>query len=138
MPTRRQTRRQALNTLVAGLTVSLAPLPAALRAKDFTVVKQGSFVGRSDHATSGSAAIIEQDGGFYISLGSDFAFDGAPDPKLGLGSDGYDAATQSGDLQANSGAQSYPLPEGVDPAAYNEIWLWCEEFNVPLGLAALN
>lgn len=132
------TRRQALRTLVAGLTVTLAPLPKALRAQDFTVLKQGLFAGESGHETSGSAAVTESDGRYFVSLGNDFAFDGAPDPKVALGTDGYRADTLLGGLQSNDGAQSYPLPDGLDPGEFNEVWLWCEEFNVPLGRAGLN
>lgn len=132
------TRRDALRTLVSGLAVSLVPLPAALRAQDFTVVKQGRFAGASGHDTSGAAAIVEQGGRHFVSLGTDFAFDGAPDPKMALGADGYRADTLLGPLQSNDGAQSYPLPDALDPAEFNEVWLWCEEFDVPLGRAALN
>lgn len=132
------TRRQALRTLAAGLAVTLAPLPAALRAQDFTIVRQGSFAGESGHVTSGAAAIVERGGRHFVSLGTDFTFDGAPDPKVALGSDGYRADTLLGPLASNSGAQSYALPEGVDPEEFNEVWIWCEEFDVPLGLATLN
>jgi hypothetical protein len=131
------TRRQALRTLAAGLSVTLVPLPKALRAQDFTVIKQGSFAGESGHATSGAAAIVERDGRHFVSLGLDFAFDGAPDPKVALGSDGYRADSLLGPLETNVGAQSYPLPAELDPVEFNEVWLWCEEFDVPLGRAAL-
>ncbi|MCB1403372.1 MAG: DM13 domain-containing protein, partial [Rhodobacteraceae bacterium] len=67
----------------------------------------------------------------------DFAFDGAPDPKVALGQDGYRKDTLLGPLRSETGAQSYALPEGLDPAAYNEIWIWCERFDVPLGVATL-
>jgi hypothetical protein len=132
-------RREALRTIAiaAGLGISLVPLPAALRAQDFTVVKQGRFEGRSNHLASGSAAITERDGRYYVSLGGDFAFDGAPDPQVALGSDGYRSETLLGALTSYEGAQSYPIPPGIDPAAYNEIWLWCVAADVPLGMVAL-
>ena len=50
----------------------------AAQAQEVAVVKQGSFEGRSRHVTTGSAAIVEQDGAHFVSLGRDFAFDGAP------------------------------------------------------------
>lgn len=131
------TRRDALCTIIAGIGVSLAPLPRALRAQEFDVVAQGAFEGASGHETSGSAAIVDQDGRRYVSLGTDFAFDGAPDPKVALGRDGYDPDTLLGPLQADAGAQTYPVPGRVDSDAYNEIWIWCERFDVPLGVARL-
>lgn len=132
-----QFRRQLLRTALAGLTVTLVPLPAALRAQPLQVLRQGRFSGRSNHVTTGSAAIVAQDGRYYVSLGSDFSFDGAPDPMVALGRDGFDADTLLAPLGANSGAQNYRLPVGVDPADFNEIWIWCERFNVPLGVAPL-
>jgi len=68
----------------------------------------------------------------------DFKFDGAPDPKIALGKDGtYDPATLSGLLQSNSGASTYNLPKGINPDDYNEVWIWCEKFNVGLAIAPL-
>ena len=26
---------------------------------------------------------------------------------------------------------------GINPDDYNEVWIWCERFNVPLGVAKL-
>ncbi|WGH80281.1 DM13 domain-containing protein [Jannaschia ovalis] len=94
----------------------------------------GSFTGASGHATNGTAEIADG----RVNLLADFRFDGAPDPKVALGRDGYDPATLMGPLAADSGASSYALPAGVDPADYNEVWIWCERFNVPLGVARLN
>ncbi len=54
-----------------------------------------------------------------------------------MGRDGYRAETLMGPLKATTGAQSYLIPEGIDQADYNEIWIWCERFSVPLGVARL-
>ncbi|WP_432612907.1 DM13 domain-containing protein, partial [Litoreibacter halocynthiae] len=35
------------------------------------------------------------------------------------------------------GASTYKIPAGIDPDDYNEVWIWCEKFNVPLGVAKL-
>jgi hypothetical protein len=29
------------------------------------------------------------------------------------------------------------VPAHVDPEAYNEFYVWCEQYNVPLGVADL-
>jgi hypothetical protein len=130
------TRRDALRSLTAiGLGITLAPLPRALRAQTASVVKQGSFTGQSKHVASGSVAIITQDGKSYVSLGRDFDFDGGPDPKVALGKGGYRSDTILGVLQSNSGAQSYPLPERLNGEEFDQIWIWCEQYDVPLGLA---
>ncbi|MEM9797619.1 MAG: DM13 domain-containing protein [Pseudomonadota bacterium] len=93
----------------------------------------GTFRGASNHVTTGTAELA----GRQVNLLDDFTFDGAPDPKVALGRDGYDPATLMGPLQSDTGASSYTLPDGIDPAAYNEVWIWCERFNVPLGVAKL-
>ena len=94
----------------------------------------GTFVGESNHVTTGTAEIA----GDTITLLDDFTFDGAPDPKVALGRDGYDASTLMGALKSNNGKQSYTVPAGINTADYNEVWIWCERFNVPLGVAKLN
>ena len=93
----------------------------------------GTFVGASNHVTTGTAEIA----GTEVNLLADFTFDGAPDPKVALGKDGYDKTTLMGPLKSNTGASSYAIPAGIDPAEYNEVWIWCERFNVPLGVATL-
>ena len=100
-------------------------------------IATGSFVGQSDHETSGSVSIVESDGKYWVKLAEDFSLDGAPDPKVGLGNDGYDPATKSGQLASLKGASSYEIPARVDVANYNEVYIWCEKFDVPLGVAKL-
>ena len=96
--------------------------------------RTGTFEGASDHVTTGTAEIADG----QVNLLDDFTFDGAPDPKVALGNDGYDASTLMGALTSDTGASSYTIPDGIDPAQYNEVWIWCEQFNVPLGVATLN
>lgn len=94
----------------------------------------GKFKGASNHKTTGTAEIADG----KVNLLDDFTFDGAPDPKVALGKDGYDPKTLMTLLKSNKGASSYEIPAGIDPADYNEVWIWCEQYNVPLGVAKLN
>ena len=130
--------RKGLVTSVvfAVVLVSLALPTGAQAAED--VIARGSFAGASGHATSGSVSIVRTEAGAMVVLEQDFNFDGAPDPKVGFGRDGaYDARTQLGPLSANSGRQSYPIPASVDLTKYNEIYIWCKKYAVPLGVAKL-
>ena len=128
MPTRR--------IFVTGLIAVPLPLfSGVLRAQ---TLASGRFTGASGHVTSGTGGLVVQDGATWVSLAEDFRFDGAPDPKVALGRGGYDPSTILGPLKSDSGAQSYRLPESIDPAAYDEIWIWCEQFDVPLGSARLS
>lgn len=114
----------------------LAALPALAAAQE-RAVASGSFTGASDHETVGTVTVLTTADGTVVRLGDDFAFDGAPDPKLAFGSGGVDKSTLFSELEANSGAQTYILPQGFDASGYDELWLWCEQFDVPLGRAAL-
>lgn len=126
-------RRQLLKTSLA--MVTLAPLPTALIAGGHG--RLGSFEGKSNHITTGTAEVVKGSDGNTVELLADFTFDGAPDPKVALGKDGYDASTLMGKLKSDRGASSYKIPDGIDPDEYNEVWIWCERFNVPLGVAKL-
>ena len=88
----------------------------------------------SNHFTTGRVEIAKKDGGYAINLLDDFTFDGAPDPKIALGNNGYDKPTLMGKLTSNSGS-SYTIPAGINPDDFNEVWIWCEKFNVGLGVA---
>ncbi len=67
-------RRDILQAAAAaGLAGGLAAAtPAALRAQEAMVLRQGTFTGASGHATAGSGAIVERNGRYYVSLGAGF------------------------------------------------------------------
>lgn len=111
--------------------------PEDASTSEKNVIATGTFEGRSDHETSGKVSIVESDGKYSILLAEDFSLDGAPDPKVGLGKDGYDPSTKAGPLASLTGASAYDVPEGINIADYNEVYIWCEKFDVPLGVAKL-
>jgi len=116
-------RRTFLSALAA---TAAAPAFAGGHGRIFT------FSGINRHTVSGRAEIV----GTTVHLLEDFRFDGPPDPKIALGKDGAsDPNTLSGQLVNFSGASSFELPAGIDPAEYNEVWVWCEQFSVGLAIA---
>ena len=42
-----------------------------------------------------------------------------------------------GVLKSRFGEQNYPVPDGVDVAAYGSVVVWCDTFNVQFAVAAL-
>ena len=103
------------------------------------VLQSGEFVGKSDHITTGKVTIEKVANGYLVILADDFSLDGAPEPSVGFGKDGnFDVETHLGDLASISGHQVYLIPASVDVSLYNEIYIWCDKFSVPLGVAALN
>lgn len=123
-----------------GETIQSASEPLAQSDKvvaEGAVVATGEFEGASKHVTTGGVTIRQAADGFYVTLEDDFSLDGAPEPRLGFGDPDYVVETQFSELKSKTGHQSYKLPEGFDPMAYQTIYVWCEKFEVPLGVATL-
>ncbi|WP_299970130.1 DM13 domain-containing protein [uncultured Roseobacter sp.] len=125
------------NLLSAVFVIALTALAAAgaLAEPD----TRGTFTGKSDHVTTGSVTVEKHsDGSATVTLSADFSLDGAPDPRVAFGKDGaYAAEADLGVLKKLNGAQVYHVPASVDADSYNEIYIWCLKFSVPLGVAAL-
>ena len=98
----------------------------------------GEFSGRSDHITTGTATLVKTATGYQVVLSADFELDGAPDPVVAVGNnETYDVANKLGTLKNRTGAQRYDLPANVSPATFSQVYIWCEKFSVPLGVAVL-
>ena len=100
--------------------------------------RTGLFTGQQGHVTTGSVEVAKDAGGYVVRLGPGFSLDGAPDPKVGFGKNGrFVEGTLIGPLQSLNGAQSYRVPAGLDVADFTDVFIWCERFAVPLGVAAI-
>lgn len=119
--------------------LAVACLHFNLRASaDSSVVASGKFEGRGGHKMSGGVSLLKTADGHVLKLAEDFSLDGAPAPRLGFGRNGYRKETQFSKLTRHKGAQTYTLPANLDPIHFNEVWVWCQKFDVPLGVARLN
>ena len=128
-------RRHMITALLGAMLI----LPAAASGAAQDVLSRGSLTGKSGHKTSGSVSIVKTGTGIEVHLGDDFKLDGAPGPWLAFGKGGrFVRATQFSKLNKNSGAQTYKVPASIDVSEYDEFYLWCRPFNVPLGVAKLN
>ena len=131
-------RRRSFATATLVLAFSAAALAAPVTAAgEDQVLASGTFRGQSGHAASGGVSVVKTVKGTVVVLEPDFRFDGAPDPKLGFGKNGYVKSTQFSKLKSNSGKQTYEIPASIDPADYTELWVWCEKYAVSLGVATL-
>ena len=98
----------------------------------------GSFTGLSNHVTKGEVAVVKTDDGWEIHLKDSFWFDGAPDPRVGFGKNGkFVDPTDFEPLRVNSGAQVYKVPANINPEEFDEVYIWCRKFSVPLGVASI-
>ena len=121
-------------------TASDAPIAATpvVQTSVQSVVSTGTFSGLSDHETVGTATLVKTADGYGLLLSDDFELDGAPDPVIGFGADGvYDTASEVADLTHRTGEQTYTLPASFDPVRHTQVYVWCGEFSVPLGVANL-
>ena len=122
---------------VLAATVGLLLTGAAGLSQAEDRLGSGNFSGKSNHVASGTVDLVQTDRGYEIRLGDDFRFDGAPDPKVMIGTRGSKQRLQLSHLARNSGAQTYALPAGVEPGSYDEVWIWCKRYSVPLAYARL-
>lgn len=131
--------KNRMTLAMAGLVAAFALLVATTGAQAGSkVVSTGKFTGASKHVTTGGVSIVKTDSGTLVILEKDFSLDDAPDPKLGFGKDGkYDPASKVAHLSKKTGLQVYIVPASVDTSQYNEFYVWCEKFSVPLGVATL-
>lgn len=100
-------------------------------------LKSGSFVGQSGHTTRGDVRIIKQSGKTFVVLSKNFFLDGAPDPKVAFGKNGFVKGTIIGKLRKLTGEQRYSVPAALDIRNFNQVYIWCEKFAVPLGIASV-
>ena len=98
----------------------------------------GTFKGASGHNTSGSVTIVKTSDGIQVVLGDDFKFDGAPDARVGFGKNGkYDSKSHLELLRSNKGGQIYHVPASLNIDGYNEVYIWCKQYAVSLGVAKI-
>ena len=125
-------RRAFLNlALTAGAATLVTPALAGGHGRVAQFAKKNSY------NVAGRAELVKEGNGYVVNLLDDFSFDKAPDPKIALGRNGYDKKTLMGLLKSRKGASSYRVPAGINAEEYNEVWIWCEQYNVPLAVAKL-
>ncbi len=106
----------------------------AFSIPSYAAALKGKFKGDSNHVTKG--AVTVKDG--VITLENSFWFDGAPDPRVGLGKRGkYIKGTDFAVLKKNAGKQKYKIPAKLAGKDYDTVVIWCRKFSVPLGHAKL-
>lgn len=122
---------------IAAAVLAVTAVPLVAQAAD-EVLHVGQFTGASDHVTSGGVSVVSTDDGIVVILSDDFFFDGAPDPHVAFGTGGtFDPASGLGLLESNTGGQVYEVPASMDISGYDEVYIWCVQYSVPLGVATL-
>ena len=113
--------------------------PVAVQSAAKSAVSSGIFSGRSDHITTGKVTLEKTATGYQLSFAADFSLDGAPDPVVAIGNNGvYTKANKLGSLKNKTGQQIYTLPASFTQGQFSQVYVWCEKFDVPLGIADLS
>ncbi|REJ75993.1 MAG: twin-arginine translocation pathway signal protein [Acidobacteria bacterium] len=110
---------------------------AAELAADSDLIASGALEGRGGHAMSGTVSLRQSGSGYILEFGDDFVFDGAPAPVVAFGREGYRKETQIGSLRQNEGKHFYRIPAAIKTGDFDEVWVWCTDYDVPLGTAKL-
>ncbi|NBD14625.1 MAG: hypothetical protein GVY04_00345 [Cyanobacteria bacterium] len=106
----------------------------------------GTFVTtEQDHPTSGMATIIEEDGKRYLVFNEEFTTAEGPDVQVVLHRESeVPVKLQEEDymtiapLASMNGTQRYLLPDDLNLDEFQAVSIWCRQFNVSFGYAALN
>lgn len=127
-----------------------SPAEEAMPAEmaESAVVKTGQFRDADRfHKGSGTASIYRlADGSHVLRLESFSVTNGpalvvmlTPHPDPGSSADihqpGY---VELAKLKGNKGNQNYPLPDGVDPATFGSVVIYCKPFKVVFSVASLS
>ncbi len=89
--------------------------------------------GDAEHPASGTVK-IEGDSVKLI----DVQISAAPDGRVILTKDMKEEnGVRLGALQGFVGSHEYVIPPGINPADYDSVLIWCDQFNVPIGKAQL-
>ena len=115
-----------------------------------TLLRKGSFHGGNyapaDTASGGVSVVQLENGGYELRLAADFSTTPGPDLFVYLSAsadptDG-DAITgndfvDAGELDSPTGGQKLSLPKDFDPTKFKSVAIWCKQFSVLFGAAAL-
>jgi hypothetical protein len=138
------TAREAPATTASGGAGAPAAPPATTVPPAPVDLATGAFVSL-DHATSGTARVLQlADGRRFVRL-EGFSTENGPDLYVYLstnpagGPEGAfdDDVHDLGRLQGNIGDQNYELPPDVDPARFASVVVWCDRFDSAFGAADL-
>lgn len=130
------------NEAVPGVTAS--PGMSATSDTPRSIISHGSF-GSAAHDTSGQVQLMTgADGARFLRI-ENLDTSNGPDLRVWLSDQPANSAAAAGngqwldlgDLRANRGSLTYPVPAEADLARYRSVVIWCRRFSVAFGAASL-
>lgn len=117
-------------------------------APEGAVLAEGAFIAH-EHATTGTARLLELPGGRRILVLADLDTSNGPDLRVWItdrvvieGRDGWEVFddgryVELGRLKGNKGTQRYDVPADLDLGEFRSVSIWCKRFSVSFGAAPL-
>ncbi|MEM7191101.1 MAG: DM13 domain-containing protein [Pseudomonadota bacterium] len=105
--------------------------------------RSGTFSGRKGYNVTGGVQVVKDGGTTTVVLGEDYVFDpnkNPPDIKIGFGNgETYAEGSKIHDkLTVKQGAATFEVPAGINTDDFSELYIYCEQYTVILGVAPLN
>lgn len=103
-----------------------------------TLIASGVFMGSGGYTVMGTASIYEKSGTKTLVL-DPYSSSNGPDLRVYLSRDeNANSALNLGFLKSTTGKQSYTIPGNPDIAEFSHVHIWCQQFSVPFGRAAID
>ncbi len=130
------TGQMAGSTTILASADQISSLPYQISVNGAS--RSGTFGGLNGYSVSGTVVLSNTDDGGVIAFNDDFRSQSGPGLVIILSpTNSISGGINLGSLKSNQGAQEYPLPEGTDPSTFTHVFVHCEPFGLPFGVAQL-
>lgn len=124
-------------TQIVATSEGLSSLPFPLMVGSDSLARSGTFRGLNGYSVEGTARLERSAGQAVVIFESDFRTQNGPGLFVYLSPNATNAngGINLGSLKNQSGTQTYPLPDNVDPDAFDHVLVYCQPFGIPFGTA---
>ena len=130
--------RLAVLAVMTLLAACATPKPGEAVIPDGAqVTHRAVLIGESNHDARGTISLYQAGDAGVLVFEPNFRLEGPVGSVITLGRDGYKAKAKVAELVRNAGRQSYLVPPELPIARFNEVWLWHEPSERPVGLGRL-
>ena len=124
-------------TQVIASSEGVSSLPVSLMVGGTSLSRSGIFKGLNGYSVEGTATVERSADESKLVFGDDFRAQNGPGlfVYLSPNANNVTGGVSLGNLQAQSGEQTYPIPDNVNPDDFDHVLVYCQPFRVPFGTA---
>ena len=124
-------------TQITASSEGINSLPIPLMVGADSLSRSGSFIGLNGYSVEGTAILERSAEQAVLVLDDDFRAQNGPGlfVYLSPNSTNVTGGISLGELKAQSGRQTYDIPDNVNPEDFNHVLVYCQPFRVPFGTA---